>query len=535
MRIQLLGRVTVIHGGKATTVARAQARGVLAVLALDAGRVVSLDRLAAAMWGGAEPATARAQLHSAISSIRAMLAATGAEAAVDGGRFGYSLGVDATSVDALSFEHLVGRQPVDPEPEQRLRAALALWQGQPLADASGAFVDGLRARLVERRLHAVDELAALDLAAGRYADVAADLTALVDEHADHEPLRGRLMVALFRCGRQAAALRLYHDYRRRLADADGLDPGAALTAVAETILRDEPLAGPAGADPEPRHHMLPARTPDFVGRAKELAAIDAGLRADGPAVVVVSGMGGIGKSALAVEAVHRVLGAFPGGSLYADLRGTGPRPADPHVVAGMFLRAAGIDPEQVPDDPAERLALYRAYTAKHRVLIIFDDAHDEAQVGALLPGGDSCALVTARGELTALDATPIRLAVLSDVEGGRLLSVVAGVTGAEATAVARLCGGLPLALRIAGARLAAGADSARLRENLADEWRRLDQLTVDDRDVRGTLALSHRRLSEPAAALFALLGPLPVAEFRPGCPVPCWPAHPTMSPGPSPS
>jgi DNA-binding SARP family transcriptional activator len=577
--IQLLGRVAFVRDGRAEVLPRAQTRGVLALLALNAGRVMSLDQVAAAMWGDEEPATARAQIHTAVSSIRRLLAsdrATGADPANDvaarcaptvvGGRFGYELTIDPAEVDALRFEQMVRRGALDaadpPATGARLRQALVLWRGEPLADAAGAFVDGVRQQLSDRRLTALDDLAALDLAAGRAAEVAAELAPVIAEHPGHERLRGRLMVALFRSGRQAEALRLFHDYRRWLADREGLDPGAEIVATADAILRDrlpppakpddarEPVgpqaapADPPGAsppsrspadaavEPHPRNRVLvrPAGLPPaptgFVGRVGELRWLTEAAQAGG--VYAVVGTGGVGKTALALHWGHRQRSRFADGQLYIEMHGYSPgRPVTALDALGRFLRAFNVGAEKIPSDVDEAATLYRSVLADRQVLVVLDNVRSAECVRPLLPSGPGCAtLVTSRDSLDALVAVDgARRLDLDVLPLGDAIALLAGLLGearvrAEPTAAAELasaCACLPLALRITAAQL-----TARPRRRLAQHGRDLredDRLSVlslgDDpaASVAATLNTSYHTLPAHVARLYRLLGLSPAADL----------------------
>ncbi|MEU6236561.1 NB-ARC domain-containing protein, partial [Kitasatospora sp. NPDC047058] len=277
---------------------------------------------------------------------------------------------------------------------------------------------------------------------------------------------------------------------------------------------------PPGAVPA----QLPPDVGDFTGRAAELELIvhalaDAGR--PGPAVVVVSGGLGAGKTTLAVRAARTVRAAFADGQLYAELNGSAGGPGEPAAVLAGFLRALGVPAEEIPERTAERAERYRALLAGRRVLVVLDGARDEEQVRRLLPGDPSSAvLVTARGRLGGLAASPaVHLGRLTPEESVAFLSAVAGrsriaAEPAAAADIAAACGRLPLALRVAATKLAARPTwtVAAVADRLRDERRRLAELRVGELAVEAELRGSHRLLPEDLAAALPRLAALPVGS-----------------------
>ncbi|MFD0747506.1 BTAD domain-containing putative transcriptional regulator [Phytohabitans flavus] len=507
----MLGPVTVVIGDSRHRIPRAQTRGLLALMLLNLGRRISREGVIEAMWGGAAPSTARSQVHNAITVIRAHLADFGAPEVLDSAPSGYELLVEPEQVDAARFDDGVrlardaAARGNNREAVRLLRGALGLWTGEPLSDATGAFVDAARARLVERRLTAVEDLADLELDLGRAEVVAAEIAPLVDAHPMRERLRVRQMTALYRTGRQVEALQSYRVYRNLLAEFEGLDPGREIAELERMILRDDPVPADTPATSAPA--LLPPDIPDFTGRDGAVGELHHLLTEGRPssalAVVGVAGMGGVGKTTLAVHVAHLAASGYPDGQLYANLRGTEAVALDPGDVLARFLRALGVDARAIPNDPVERAELYRTRLAARRVLVVLDNAASEEQVRPLLPGAASCAvLVTSRARLTGVEgARWIDLDVFAGAEAVRLLGRVAGdgrvaAEPAEADEIVRLCGWLPLAVRVAGARLTARPTwlLAHLSRMLRDERRRLDRLATGDLEVRASLALSYEGL-----------------------------------------
>ncbi|WP_329259783.1 tetratricopeptide repeat protein [Actinoallomurus sp. NBC_01490] len=531
MQVRLLGPVELWDGAVSVPLGP-RARAVLAALALDPGRVRSVDRLIEAVWGERAPTTATAQIQACVSALRRAWRL----ADPDGEPVrevivtvppGYVLRTD--QVDLLEFErhidHARGMEPARAADE--LRAALALWRGPALGGLAGLAAEA--ARLEERRLTAIEERIDADLAVGRAGDLIPEVVSLVAAHPLRERFRGQLMRALHRAGRRSEALDAYQDARETLVAELGLEPGPDLRRIQQAILADD--TSPAGPAPEPvpsgRPSPLPPDIADFTGRAKQVAEIAAALtwRPEPYAavpIIAISGRGGVGKTTLAVHVAHRLRQEFPDGRLYVGLHGSEATPADPGDVLGRLLRALGVDGAAIPADPDERADLYRARLDGRRALIVLDNAADERQVRPLLPGSPLCAvLVTSRRRLTGLaGATRIELDAFDPIQAAELLTRVAGPerVAAEPEAadrVAALCDRLPLALRIAAARLAAKPHWTldRLARRLADEHRRLDELVHADLEVRGSLALGHRGLSAAAQRAFRLLGVLEVADF----------------------
>ncbi|MDG4862251.1 BTAD domain-containing putative transcriptional regulator, partial [Streptomyces sp. T-3] len=355
-------------------------------------------------------------------------------------------------------------------------------------------------------------------------EAVSELTALTAAHPLRERLRELLMLALYRSGRQAEALAVYADTRRLLADELGVDPRPGLAELQQRILQADPaLAEPAAVAAEPsstpvRPAQLPATVPDFTGRGSFVAELSEVLaQAEGKvmAVSALAGIGGVGKTTLAVHVAHAARTHFPDGQLYVDLQGAGPRPSEPETVLGAFLRALGTSDSSIPDSLAERSALYRSVLDGRRVLVLLDNARDAAQVRHLLPGTEGCAaLVTSRVRMVDLvGAHLVDLDVMSPEEALQLFTKIVGeerVASERESAldVVAACGFLPLAIRIAASRLAARRTwtVSVLAAKLADERRRLDELQAGDLAVKATFELGYGQLEPAQARAFRLLG-----------------------------
>ncbi|MFI5844011.1 BTAD domain-containing putative transcriptional regulator [Catenuloplanes sp. NPDC051500] len=515
LRFRILGGVELWLGDTQAGLPRPRHRAVLGYLLLNAGRVVTVAALTEAMWGGAAPTTARAQLQADISTIRR----TGGGALQLTTRAGgYALHAGPDELDYLRFTALTARSrgaaAADRVP--LLRDALALWHGPALADAAGAYVDTARLQLGEERLAAYEDLYEAELDLGRHREIVPELVRAAADEPTRERLWVTLMLALHRCGRRADALAAGRQLRRFLADEHGLEPGQAFVDAERTILREE-----EGADAPA---LLPPDIVDFTGRSGEVRQLrDALTPAGRPLpVVTITGMGGVGKSTLAVHAAHRARADYPGGQLYATLRGTEPQPAEPGDVLARFLRALGVDERAIPIDLTERADAYRSRMAGRRVLVLLDDAADEAQIRPLLPGDGSCSvLVTSRAALDGLEgARRVQLGVFSDSDAESLLGLIAAPQRvarepAESATILSLCGRLPLAVRIAGARLRSRPawPMARLATALRDEQRRLDHLVAGDLAVRTSIASSYRAIGEDGRRLARRLSLFTLPDF----------------------
>jgi DNA-binding SARP family transcriptional activator len=515
------------------------------VLLLHANQVVSTDHLVDQLWGEAPPPTARNLVQVYVSRLRQALHQSrdpSASASVLATRpSGYLLRVEPGELDLDCFEGLTAdarRATTDGDLEraaERWRAALALWRGPALAGAASEALQRTAVpRLEEARLVALEERLEVDLGLGRHVELVGELEALVATHPDRERLRRQLMLALYRSGRQGEALTIYRNTRQVLVEELGLEPSPALQELERAILRGDPAIAPAlPAGVAARHQpasppgpcLLPPDIDDFTGRQAAVAQVRRLLEGERATAIVVSaiaGKAGVGKTALAVRVAHGLRPRFPDGQLYVNLRGAEAQALDPAEVLAGFLRALGIEGAHIPEGLEERVRLYRSRLADRRVLVVLDNAATEAQVRPLLPASHSCAaLVTSRSRLSGLEAAhPLTLDVLDPDHAVQLLAKLAGPEriAAEPEAaqqIVRLCGWLPLALRIAGARLAARPHwrLALLAERLADERRRLDELATGDLAVRASLALSYHGRSQQEQQLFRRLGTLDATSF----------------------
>ncbi|MFC5027919.1 tetratricopeptide repeat protein [Streptomyces sp. SID13666] len=524
LRFAVLGPVRAWRDDQPIVTGSPQQRALLAALLLRGGRTATASELLDALWGETAPTTALAALRSYAFRLRKAL---GADALVTESG-GYALhvapdGLDFAAAERLAAEAEKARGAGDPVRARELLAtALGMWNGEPLAGLPGPYAEAQRNRLEEWRLTVTETRLELDLELAAHAEAVSELTALSAEQPLRERLRCLLMLALYRSGRQAEALGVYADTRRLLADELGVDPCAELSELHQRILEADPgLAAPAGPGAHTaevvRPAQLPATVADFTGRAAFVRELGAQLTEADKGVMAVSalaGIGGVGKTTLAVHVAHAAREAFPDGQLYVDLQGTDARPAEPEAVLGSFLRALGLSDSAIPDSLADRAALYRSTLDGRRVLALLDNAHDAAQVRPLLPGTPGCAaLITSRVRMVDLaGAHLVDLDVMSPEEALQLFTRIVGeerVTSERQSAldVVAACGFLPLAIRIAASRLAARRTwtVAVLARKLADQRRRLDELRAGDLAVKATFELGYGQLEPLQARAFRLL------------------------------
>jgi DNA-binding SARP family transcriptional activator len=573
VRFRILGPLEAWTGQDWSGVGAPKWRALLAVLLLNRGQAISTDKVIAELWGDDPPDRAANLVSVYVFRLRRVLGDPEGRVLTTRAP-GYQLLLHPGDLDAERFETLVaeGRKALaDGSPRRAaevLAEALALWRGSALADvAPSPLVAAEASRLEESRLAALELRIDADMGCGLHAQLVPELRRLLADQPLRERLWSLLIRALDGAGRHAEALAAYGQARQVIADELGVDPGPELQRLYQQILtadtaspprtgkaatgppRPTAEAEPAAEPPGPSaghaangvHHrasagppsrrapaQLPADVADFTGRQSDVAElcgiVSEARRRESPAVAVavVAGAPGLGKTALAIHAAHALRRDFPDGQLYASLHGGSEQPVPPDEVLARFLRDLGVDGARVPVDAEERAAMYRTRLAERQMLIVLDDARDAAQVRPLLPGTGSCAvIVTSRHRLADLAGSRlIDLDVLDDADAAELFTRIVGAerVGAEPEAVRdvlAICAGLPLAIRIAGARLAArrGWSVRTLAKRLADQRRRMDELTAGDLAVRACFQVSfdtlpHRVSRDGAdpAHVFRMLG-----------------------------
>lgn len=515
MKYAVLGPLSVCSDGGVEVPIRSRLeRTLLAVLLVRAGQVVTVGQLVETLWGDRPPSSHASNLQTYISRLRDRLTRTTIEHA----NGGYRLTVPEEDLDLTQFRHKVAeaRKAEGEQAVERFRRALREWRGPMLAGMSIPLLASDIAHCDLERLDAAEDCADAHLAAGLPVTyLLPELRQLIAEHPLRERLHGLLMRSLVRAGRRADALLAYQHARDLLVTELGIEPGAALQRLHQAILKGEDdEQAPTTTFPV---CQLPPAPAGFVGRGQAIDEIAKLLR-PGPIVPVVtlSGQPGVGKSTAAVVAAHRIRDAFPDGQLFINLAGASAAPRDAAGALADILRSLGVPGPAIPEDLGALSATYRAKLADRRVLVLLDDAADPAQIRPLIPGtGGSAVLVTSRRLLGGLvEARHVHLGPLSDPEAQELLAHMVGPdrmarAPGPAARIADACGNLPLALRIAGIRLATrGLTVAALAERLGDERRRLGELMVGDQQVRASIAFSVAALSPRARAAFAALGPV---------------------------
>ncbi|MEU7604616.1 BTAD domain-containing putative transcriptional regulator [Streptomyces sp. NPDC041003] len=481
---------------------------VLATLVLAEGRTVSDEHLCDMLWSWDPPATMNAQIYTYISRLRKRL---GNEVELIRRPRGYQLHTQHASLDLAEFEKLArtGRsflgQELHEEASRDLGAALKRFSGPALTNVTEFLADAERPRLEELRLGVTEDWIEAELALGRHQALVPDLTALTQNHPMRERLRAQLMTALYRCDRQVDALEVYRAGREVLAEELGIDPGAALSSVHQGVL-DGSLSQPASvaraaAQPaaRPAPAMLPPDVANFTGRRTELDLLRQRPRPGEetlPRRWFITGMPGVGKTALAVHAAHAVRDRYPDGQLYADLTENDGGAKDPAEVLTGFLRALGVAPPAGGPSVDELVRLYRTHIAGRRILVLLDNAVGDRQLAPLMPNSaESAVVVTSRRHpAEASGRETLNLVPFGNEEAVEYLAAIAGPDRIHADPEAALsivacCAALPLALRIAGLRLAARPrwSAAALAERLADPCTRLDELAFGDLSVQQAL------------------------------------------------
>ena len=570
VRFRILGPLEVWTGQDWSGIGAAKWRALLAALLLNQGQAVSTDRLIAELWGDGPPERPANLVSIYVLRLRRVLGDPEGRVLVTRAP-GYQMLLRPGDLDAEHFETLVrqGRQALAAGDYQgagdELREALDLWHGRALADVPpSALVTAEADRLEESRLSVLELRIEADLGCQLHAELAPELRRLLSDHPLREGLWALLIRALIGAGRHAEALAAYGRAREVIAEELGVDPGPELQRLYQAMLNtdapsrgrdnlgdavaqlpDRGAPGASAAVIPPRLPLdalgngtgetsarrvpaqLPADVADFTGRAGHVERLCGLMSAEAHrgngavTVAVVAGTPGLGKTTFAIHAAHRLRPDFPDGQLFVSLRGGSDHPVPPDEVLARFLRDLGVEGARVPVDVEERAAMYRTRLAERQMLIVLDDARDAAQVRPLLPGTGSCAvIVSSRHRLSDLAGSRlIDLDILDDAEATELFTRIIGADRAEAEPgpvhdVLGVCAGLPLAIRIAGARLAARRTWTvrTLADRLADQRRRMDELTAGDLAMRACFQVSFDALPHqngngagPARA-FRLLG-----------------------------
>lgn len=536
--IGVLGPLRVTVEGEEIDPGSETQRLLLGLLALSPNAVVGRDTLVEGVWGPRPPVGAADLLQSRISRLRRRLREDGSASApesslVVAARGGYQLRVEEDQHDVLTFRRLVARARRSRQTGEIAEAAeifggaVRLWRGEPLGGLPVLATDPAVVGLLAEWQQVVCEYAQVAAELGRFEEVVPHLRRITDADPLHEAAHAQLMIALAGCGQQAAALTIFDKARHRLADELGADPGPDLTNAYQRVLHQD-VARPEFA-PVSVHRQMPPDIADFSGRDGEVRALFERLpvstdASTGLSLVTIEGMGGVGKTRLAVHLAHRLLaeGRYADHQLYVDLRGHADQPpADPSAVLACFLHLLGVPGQHIPPGLDERAALYRDRLYGKNALVLLDDAADESQIAPLLPAGPSnFVLITSRHALALDGAHSLSLDVFTSNEARELLANIVGVGRVEADPdatddVIRLCGHLPLAIALVARRMQSRTTwtMADLAQRLRHTANRLDELAAGTRQLRAVFDLSYRALERDERRVFDLLGLYPEQNF----------------------
>jgi DNA-binding SARP family transcriptional activator/tetratricopeptide (TPR) repeat protein len=560
----LLGPLLVRSGDMELRLTSAKQRVLLASLLCRPGLVISADELVEYIWDGAPPAGGHFTLHSYVKRLRQGLGPI-AGARVETCQPGYLIRIETEELDTARFNTLVraGEDAMRVRSWDRATAALTealhLWRSTPLADVpSERLGRSVQPNWEQMRLEAIELRNDAELYLGNHTALVPELYASIEQHPLQERFYAQLMLALYRCDRQADALAVYQRARRLLVEQLGVEPNSRLQELQKRVLTaDSTLSNyPAAADqptigapsaliatpaadasalgvqcaelirPEAEPRQLPTAAQSFVGRVAELAALtklaDHSADSTGTGLILVTGTAGVGKTALAVRWAHEAAHRFPDGQLYVNLHGFGPSRVaiTPRHAIRRFLVALGVPADRMPLTLEGCEDLYRSLLADKRMLVMLDNARDVTQVRPLLPGGRHCVvIVTSRSQLAGLvaaeGALPLSLDVLSKAQARELLvrRLTADRAAAEPrviTEVIEQCAQLPLALGAVAARIALypGLSLARMAAELRETGCVLHALDTGDEEssIRTVFSRSYEILSRRAARMFRLLG-----------------------------
>jgi DNA-binding SARP family transcriptional activator len=494
VEFRIMGPLEVRDGeGRDRTPTVPKHRDLLAMLLMNAGRPMPVERLRKLLWPREGGDRSDSLVRGYVGQLR-QLVGKDVITTVSGS---YVLSLGDGQLDVDRFRLLVDREFYE--------EALALWRGEALEDVDPEGerwleTRRLREELEELRLLALERRVQADLDAGRHRELLAELRRLTKQHPLWQRFRGQYMLALYRSGRRVDALAAYAVLRDQLDGGHAIEPDPELQLLYHRMLHDDVSLHVSAGPPV----LLPPDVADFTGRADLLDRVVGGL-------AVVHGQAGAGKSALATHAAWRHRDDFPDGILYADLRETTAAAA----VLEDFLRWLGCPAQAIPASLEQRERLFRTYAANRRLLVLLDNAAGEAQVRPLLT---SCpTIVTSRSSLGGLPgARRLSVGVLDDGDALELLVRSSSRSADDALRrLARFCGGLPIALRIAGSRLAARPEWTvdYLVGLLEDEHERLDGLHSGDQAVRSVFAIGFDGLAEPAQLTLRGLGALSAPDF----------------------